>query len=151
MPTYVCYARAGTLTAEQREKVARGITTAHSEATGAPTSFTQVVFQELGDGEHFIGGQPASPGTVWVHGNIRAGRAEAMKDRLLTAVCDLVGEVAGQPSEQVWVYLSELVPSQMIEFGQVLPPHGQEENWLQGLSPSLRKRLQAFEAAIGGA
>jgi len=53
-------------------------------------------------------------------------------------------------AELVWVYLTELVPRQVIEFGQVLPEHGAEQAWLGSLPAELRRRLLAFESADDG-
>ena len=48
-------------------------------------------------------------------------------------------------SDFVWVYLEDLLPDQMIEYGEVLPKSGQEKKWFNSLSPSLRKRLKKME------
>ena len=47
--------------------------------------------------------------------------------------------------ENVWVYLEDLLPDQMIEYGEVLPKSGQEKKWLNSLTQSLRKRLRKME------
>ena len=48
-------------------------------------------------------------------------------------------------SDFVWVYLEDLLPDQMIEYGEVLPKSGKEKKWFNSLSPSLRKRLKKME------
>ena len=45
----------------------------------------------------------------------------------------------------VWVYLEDLSPDQMIEYGEVLPKSGQEKKWFDSLTLSLRKRLRMME------
>ena len=45
----------------------------------------------------------------------------------------------------VWVYLEDLLPDQMIEYGEVLPKSGQEKKWFNSLSSNLRKRLKQME------
>ena len=45
----------------------------------------------------------------------------------------------------IWVYLEDLLPNQMIEYGEVLPKSGQEKKWFNSLTPSLRKRLRKME------
>ncbi len=70
MPTYVCWAARGRLTADHKKRIARGITMIHSECTGAPPAFVQTIFTEVDSDSHFIGGEDASD-TVWVYGHIR--------------------------------------------------------------------------------
>jgi hypothetical protein len=48
-------------------------------------------------------------------------------------------------SDFVWVYLEDLLPDQMIEYGEILPKSGQEKKWFNSLSPILRKRLKKME------
>ncbi len=47
MPTYTCIAAAGLLDSKQKSAIARVVTLAHAEITGAPTHFAQVFFQEV--------------------------------------------------------------------------------------------------------
>jgi hypothetical protein len=42
----------------------------------------------------------------------------------------------------VWVYLSELPPNQMVEFGHVLPLHGEEVEWSAALPEAEKARLE---------
>ena len=46
---------------------------------------------------------------------------------------------------QVWVYIIDLPPSQMIEYGAILPASGGEKEWFKNLSPKLRKKLSSIE------
>jgi len=48
-------------------------------------------------------------------------------------------------SDFVWVYLEDLLPDQMIEYGEVLPKSGQEKKWFNSLSLSLKKKLKKME------
>ena len=48
-------------------------------------------------------------------------------------------------SDFVWVYLEDLLPDQMIEYGEVLPKSGQEKKWFKSLSPTLKKKLKQME------
>jgi phenylpyruvate tautomerase PptA (4-oxalocrotonate tautomerase family) len=144
MPTYVCYAQNGALTSEQQSDLADRITEIHSEATGAPRFFTQVVFREVRSDGHFIGGRPADHHTIWVYGHIRAGRSDDAKNRLLLGIRDHLVAVADVPEHTVWVYLCELAPTDMVEFGQVLPAHGKEQAWLDALPADLREKLLAI-------
>ena len=45
----------------------------------------------------------------------------------------------------MWVYIVDLTPAQMIEYGAVLPESGGEIEWFNNLSPKLKKKLSALE------
>jgi hypothetical protein len=49
----------------------------------------------------------------------------------------------------VWVYLNELAHTDMIEFGRVLPEPGEEQRWLDQLSPELREHLVSLYHGAG--
>jgi phenylpyruvate tautomerase PptA (4-oxalocrotonate tautomerase family) len=134
MPTYIVSAAANRLTPQMKQEVASRITESHSSATGAQGFFAQVIFQEIADGNHFLGGRPLKADHIYVHGRIRAGRTLDQKRRLLEAIVDVIADAAATESRFVWVYLSELPPSQMVEFGKVLPEPGGEAEWLESLS-----------------
>jgi phenylpyruvate tautomerase PptA (4-oxalocrotonate tautomerase family) len=58
MPTYTVTSVEGTLDAPKRAKIASAITRIHSETTGAPTYFAQVIFTEVALDRYFVGGSP---------------------------------------------------------------------------------------------
>ena len=45
--------------------------------------------------------------------------------------------------DYIWIYIEELSPNQMIEYGEILPKSGKEKKWFKSLSPKLRKRLKS--------
>ena len=49
------------------------------------------------------------------------------------------------PKENIWVYLEDLEPNQMIEYGEILPRSGEEKIWFDKLSPKLKKKLNDLE------
>ena len=146
MPTYTCTTRPGGLDEAQRAEIARKITLSHAAATGAPPSFAQVVFEERA--HRFIGGEPADA-HVMVSGDIRAGRTQETRSGLARTIAREVAEIAGVAAHEVWVYLHDLAPGDMVEFGHVLPPAGGEREWLEALPPSLREMLTALSAKAG--
>ncbi|MBE7189821.1 tautomerase family protein [Jatrophihabitans endophyticus] len=141
MPTYVVYAAAPAIPDAARADLAVAITEIHARLTGAPKSFVQTIFRELAAGAHFIGGRPTDPRGVWVHGHIRAGRSPEVRSAIALEISDALQDIAGTPRGHVWVYISELDDSDMIEFGEVLPPPGAELEWIQALPPETRDRL----------
>lgn len=79
---------------------------------------------------------------VFVNGQIRAGRDVETRQNLLHELLATTAKASALPTHQIWVYLSELPPGQMAEFGHSLPPAGQEEAWLRKLPAWLQDRLK---------
>ena len=142
MPTYRVMAAAGLLSAEQKQRIAQGITQVHHRVTGAQAFFAQVLFTEVPAGDHFVGGAPLRGDHLFVHGHIRAGRTPERRRQLLQ---ELVAEVASAGAiapNRVWAYLAELPPGQMAEYGHVLPEPGEESTWLAGLPAADRELME---------
>lgn len=145
MPTYVCHADRGSLSAGHKAALADRVTAVHRDATGAPASFVQVLFTELAPGDHFIGGRPVPAAGVHLHGHIREGRSPQVRRSLTEGLCDAVVAVTGLPADLVWVYVSEIPADQMVEFGRVLPPPGDEQKWIDALPAPVRERLRGLD------
>ena len=142
MPTYTVFAQTGRLSQAQKSGVAAEITRVHNEQTGAQTFFAQVIFQDVPDGNHFVGGAPLAGDHIFVHGQIRAGRDAATKRVLLERMLDAVCAAASAQKINTWVYIVDLPPSQMAEYGHVLPEPGAEAAWLAALPAADRERMQ---------
>ena len=141
MPTYVVSAAAGRFSEDEKLRIAQAITQSHNEATGAQGFFAQVIFNEVPSGNHFIGGRPLRDDQIFVHGHIRAGRPDDKKQLLLSKIVRSVMEIASVERRFIWVYISEIPPLQMIEYGHELPQPGQEDRWLEQLPQGDREYL----------
>lgn len=141
MPTYICTVPAGRLSAEQKARVAADITRVHNEVTGAATFFAQVIVNEVPAGNYFLGGKPLREDQVFVNGQIRAGRSAVDRARLMRGILESVAAAANAEMTSVWVYLTDLPPRDMIEYGHVLPEPGSETEWLNGLPAKDRERM----------
>ena len=144
MPTYTVTTLEGCLDDEKRSKIAREITRVHNETTGAPTYFAQVIFIEVAPGKYFVGGMPLHGQQVFVNGQIRAGRSTESKDALISQMLAAVARAARLPGNNIWVYITDLIPRQMAEFGHVLPEPGDEAKWAASLPEEDRKRMESF-------
>ena len=142
MPTYSCTAAAGLLSDARKNAIAVAITRAHSEITGAPPYFAQILFHDMTEGNQFIGGQPLGHDHVFVDGTIRSGRSVRDREALIKRLVEDVAKAANVPRFSVWVYLTELPPDTMAEFGHILPPPGEEEAWSDSLPEADRLRMQ---------
>ena len=144
MPTYVCWARAGLLSPDQRQRIAKSITEIHHDVALAPRYFVQVVFNDLKSQTHFVAGTEAEPNHIWIRADIRSGRTQDQKCRLMTRIVDDVCTITGAPRESVWVYISDIPGSSVLEFGHILPQPGEEDAWFTKLPPDLQKRLRSI-------
>jgi phenylpyruvate tautomerase PptA (4-oxalocrotonate tautomerase family) len=147
MPTYVCTVREGQLSPDQKSRIAAEVTRIHSEVTGAPPFFAQVIFEEVRPGNHFMGGAPLVHDQlydqIFVYGRVRAGRSIQDKLKMIKLMAEVVGEAAGVRRTGVWIYIAELPPRQMIEYGYVLPDPGDEEVWTNALPKEDREFMQS--------
>lgn len=144
MPTYVCSTAAGRLTPKQRTEIAATITAIHAEEGAAPRYFVQVMFNDILPVSHFIGGQPAPEGLIWIRADIRSGRTDGQKKAIMERIAHHVSNIADVERENVWVYISDIPAEGVLEFGQVLPPPGQEDKWFASMPEPLQVRLKTL-------
>lgn len=141
MPTYTVTTANLSLSQVQKSQIADAITTAHNTQTAAPRFFAQVIFSSLEEGDHFIAGHGNTEPQVFVSGLIREGRSAVVKQALMSDMLAEITVIANVSPEDVWIYLQDIPANQMIEFGRFLPAPGDEEEWVQGLSPAKRDRF----------
>ena len=145
MPTYTVTNSNFNLTSKEQKKLAEGITKVHNVVTGANTYFAQVIFNKTKKNNHFMGGKKVKEPSIFLLGQIRAGRPKETKDKLISDLRDVITKNSKLDETQVWVYIVDLPPSQMIEYGAVLPESGKEKEWFSGLSGKLKKKLSKIE------
>ena len=145
MPTYTVTNSNFNLTSKQQKNLAEGITKVHNIVTGANTYFAQVIFNKTKKNNHFMGGKKVKEPSIFLLGQIRAGRTKNVKDKLISELKNVLLKESKLDETQVWVYIIDLPPSQMIEYGAVLPESGKESEWFKNLSSKLRKKLSNIE------
>ena len=145
MPTYTVTNSNFNFTSKQQKNLAEGITKVHNVVTGANTYFAQVIFNKTKKNNHFMGGKKVKEPSLFLLGQIRAGRPKKIKDRLISDLKNILVKKTKLDETQVWVYIIDLPPSQMIEYGAVLPESGKELQWFKGLSNKLKKKLSQME------
>ena len=145
MPTYTVKYSNFKLSSKQKKIIANGITKTHSKFTGANTFFAQVIFQKNENNAHFMGGKLVKNKEIFLNGQIRAGRTLVIKKKLILGLREVLTQNTKIKKDFVWVYLEDLPPQQMIEYGEILPKSGEEKKWFKSLSISLRKRLKRLE------
>ena len=139
MPTYKITTKPKKLSDDQKDRIAEYITRVHSEITGAPRYYAQMIFDE-NEYRRYIGGKQ-SDSQIWIRADIRSGRTIEQRKTLVQKIVEGVSEIAEVPTSDVWVYLNNLEAYDMAEFGQILPEPGKEQEWFETLSPELQKEL----------
>ena len=145
MPTYTVKYSNFKLSSKQKKIIANGITNTHSKITGANTFFAQVIFEKNENSSHFMGGKLVKNKEIFLNGQIRAGRTLIIKKKLILGLREVLTQNTKLKKDFVWVYLEDLPPQQMIEYGEILPKSGKEKKWFKSLSITLRKRLKRLE------
>lgn len=142
MPTYTCFARDDWLSASRKLSLARAITRAHAEVTGAPAHYAQVIFVDVPDGDHFVGGAPLAHDQLFISGQIRAGRSRELREALIKRLTADIAATAELEPSAAWVYLLELPAAAMVEYGEILPEPGREADWNPTLPPAVRSLVK---------
>lgn len=142
MPTYNVFTSNLALTNFQKNKIAAEISQHHEAATGADSFFAQIIFHKIEENSHFLGSKKVITKQIFVHGEIREGRSDKVKNKLITSLRDALINFSGVDKENIWVYLVDLKPDQMIEYGEILPKPGDESVWFNALPTNLKKKLK---------
>jgi hypothetical protein len=57
---------------------------------------------------------------------------------MMLRMMDEVSGITGVKKEEIWVYICNLAPTDMVEYGHVLPKPGEETAWFDGLPKALQ-------------
>tara|TARA_Y100000768_G_C23835103_1_gene613307 strand:- start:477 stop:917 length:441 start_codon:yes stop_codon:yes gene_type:complete len=145
MPTYFINLSNIKIKKKNKEKLAKKITKVHNEATGANKYFAQVIFNNTKMGDHYMGGKTVSKAEIFIYGHIRSGRTAKVKNKLIIGLRELIRNSTKLNKDNIWVYILDLKPSQMIEYGEILPKSGGEKKWFKNLPIKLKKRLNEID------
>ena len=146
MPTYTVTHSNFKLQTKTKVQIAKGITRVHNLVTGANTYFAQVIFNKTKNNDHYMGGKKVREPQLFLHGQIRSGRSAKIKKKLILDLKNTLIKNSKLNETQIWVYIIDLTPSQMIEYGAILPESGGEAKWFKSLSPMLRRKLKKMES-----
>ena len=146
MPTYFVNSSNLKIEKKIKEKLAKKITKVHNEATGANKYFAQVIFNKTKLGDHYMGGKTVSKPEIFIYGHIRSGRTAKVKNKLITGLREVIRKNTKLEKDNIWVYILDLKPNQMIEYGELLPKSGGEKKWFNNLPRKLKKRLNKIDS-----
>ena len=145
MPTYFVNSSNIKLSRLIKKKLAKLITKIHNKANGANKYFAQVIFNETKKVNHFMGGKIVSKSEIFIYGHIRSGRTSKVKNKLIKGLREIIRENTKLDKDNIWVYLLDLKPNQMIEYGEILPKSGGEKKWFKNLPTKLKLRLNSID------
>ena len=145
MPTYFVNLSNIKLSKIIKEKIAKKITKIHNKATGANKYFAQVIFNDTKKGDHYMGGKLVSKSEIFIYGHIRSGRTAIVKNELIKGLREIIKDNTKLGKDNIWVYLLDLKPNQMIEYGEILPKSGGEKKWFKNLPTKLKTRLNKID------
>jgi len=129
MPFYNCISQEGLITADQRERIALGITDIHCRLTGAPRYFVHVLFDTYSPESAYSGGTRSR--AAFIRGSIRAGRTQEVKEQLLQQLTELwLGVCPRTKPADLLVTLLETPGSNVMEGGILLPHPKDDAKWL---------------------
>ena len=90
MPTYTVTTSNISLNSKKQKELAQGITKIHNVVTGANTYFAQVIFNNTEKKNHFMGGKIVKEPSIFLLGQIRAGRPKKTKDKLISDLKNII-------------------------------------------------------------
>ena len=145
MPTYFFHYSNLNLLNKEKKNIAYKITRIHSKITGANKYFAQVIFNDTKKGDHYMGGKIVSKSEIFIYGHIRSGRTAIIKNKLIKGLREIIKKNTKLEKDNIWVYLLDLKPNQMIEYGEILPKSGGEKKWFKNLPTRLKIRLNKID------
>jgi phenylpyruvate tautomerase PptA (4-oxalocrotonate tautomerase family) len=128
MPIYTCTTAENTLTGESKTALAAEICRIHSSINHVPSTYVNVVFNELPADNVYTDAEPAQP--LLITGWVRDGHPETETTRLAIEVAAAATRHTGVPADRVLVVFSSSPAHYAVEGGRVLPAPGEEAAWL---------------------
>jgi phenylpyruvate tautomerase PptA (4-oxalocrotonate tautomerase family) len=129
MPVYQCYSPKGLLTASAKAKIAEEMTDMYCNVTGAPPSWVKVLFHDLPEGECFSAGKLATQSLIL--GINRYGRDLETRQAMLRTLSQIWTRNSGQPEADLWISVTEIDPTNVMDAGLFIPAPGREREWLE--------------------
>lgn len=80
---------------------------------------------------------------MWIRGDVRCRTPEQNKNLMLELV-GRVSEVCDYEKDFIWCDLCSIEPTNIVKFGTVFPPAGQEQAWYDALPDQVKDVIQAL-------
>ena len=124
---YQCYSPKGLLTKSAQAKIAEEMTSMYCSIAGGLPSWVKVLFHEMPEVECFVGGKPATQTQSLILAINRDGRDLEM----LRQLSQIWTRNTGQPEADLWISMTEVDPTNVLEAGLFIPEPGHEREWLE--------------------
>ena len=125
MPLYTLVTQKGTLDGHAKNRLAKQLTSFHSEYAGVPKNWVHIVFQDFEPGDGFSAGEEAPAAALTVL--IRSGRSAEYKKKFLTELWAMFQAATAAADEQIVIGIQEVSASQAMEMGKIMPDVAGEE------------------------
>ena len=76
---------------------------------------------------------------------LKPSEVAKVKKKLIVGLREIIKNNTRLNKDNIWVYILDLKPSQMIEYGEILPKSGGEKKWFKNLNINLKKKLNKIE------
>ena len=123
------------LSPEVKQQLVDLFTDAHCGIMIAPEQFVHVVF--------FEGIPIAGNKNLYVHANVRKGRAQSQIDQLCETVINGSAEILRVDTSKIHINLMEISGKWAMEGGYVMPDPGEEDEWMEKVAKALAEREAA--------
>jgi phenylpyruvate tautomerase PptA (4-oxalocrotonate tautomerase family) len=130
MPVYQCYSPKGLLTESAKATIADEMTSMYCDIAGGLPSWVKVLFHEIPEGECFAAGKPATTQSLILAIN-RHGRDLETRRAMLRELSQIWTRNSGQPEADLWISVTEIDPTNVLEAGMFIPEPGHESEWLE--------------------
>jgi phenylpyruvate tautomerase PptA (4-oxalocrotonate tautomerase family) len=129
MPVYQCYSPKGLLTKDAKAAIAEEMTSMYCNITGGLPSWVKVLFHELPEGDCFAAGKPATQSLILAIQ--RRGRDLETRRAMLRDLSDIWTRNSGQPEAELWISVTEVDPTYVMDAGLPIPEPGREGEWFE--------------------
>ena len=142
MPLYICASEKDAIPAAAKQQIAGEVTRVHCQITGAPPTFVHCFFFDKGSPQIALLEQvfkASSDKPYLLFGNLRAGRTEETKDRVIEEMCSGVASILGVSRDEVDMATQDIPAKWVMEGGDLLPEPGEEAEWLKAHNEKLAR------------
>jgi phenylpyruvate tautomerase PptA (4-oxalocrotonate tautomerase family) len=122
MPLYTAITQDGTISNEDKAKIAYEITQIHCLIMRVPKQFVRVIFLSYPKGSGYTGGVEAA--TAALNCVLRAGHTAEEKTDLLRLLWEKFQNLTGLATDQLALSLHEIPSTNAMEMGTIMPAVG---------------------------